>query len=166
MCTQNDSTEASPDHPSLPVLPTPEDLPAADVVVYDGNCPFCRSQVARLARWDGRKRLAFVSLHDPLVAARFPDLSGDLMQQMHVVTSDGRRYAGARAVRYLTRRLPRLWLLMPLLHIPFSLPVWQWVYRQIARRRYRGSRPEPCQTACSSNLDPSVRLTDSSDRPD
>ena len=121
----------------------------ADVVIYDGDCPFCRAQVARLARWDGRGHLAFVSLHDPWVADRFPDLSREqLMQQMYVVTRDGRRYAGAEGVRYLTRRLPRLWPLAPLLHIPFSLPIWQGIYRRIARRRYQRNRTELCDDTC------------------
>ena len=131
------------------VLPSPHDLPDADVVIYDGNCVFCRGQVTRLARWDGGRRLAFVSLHDALVAERFPDLAHDqLMQQMVVVTRDGRRYGGAAALRYLTRRLPRLWPLAPLLHLPFSLPVWQWAYRQIAKRRYRLNPDAACDEAC------------------
>jgi hypothetical protein len=30
-----------------------------------------------------------------------------------------------------------LWFAAPLLHIPFSLPFWQWLYSLIARYRYR-----------------------------
>jgi len=130
-------------------LPSPRDWPEADVVIYDGNCVFCRGQVARLARWDGGKRLAFVSLREPLVAERFPDLSHDqLMQQMYLITRSGQRYGGAAVLRYLTRRLPRLWPLAPLLHLPFSLPVWQWCYRQVAKRRYRLNRNAKCDGAC------------------
>jgi hypothetical protein len=33
--------------------------------------------------------------------------------------------------------LPRLWCLAPLLHIPGSLPLWQFLYRQVAKRRYK-----------------------------
>jgi predicted DCC family thiol-disulfide oxidoreductase YuxK len=140
---------------SPPVLPTPTDLPEADLVIYDGNCAFCRGQVARLARWDGRQRLVFVSLHDRWVAERFPDLSREqLLQQMYVVTRDGRRYAGAEALRYLTRRLPRLWPLAPLLHIPFSLAFWDWIYRRIARRRYQLNRLGRCDDACERRPDP------------
>src|SRR5262245_11680420 len=116
-------------------LPTPADRPAADVVIYDGHCRICTAQVRRLARWDGGGRLAFLSLHDPQVAARYPDLSFDeLMRNMVVVDLQGGRHVGAAAVRYLSRRLPRLWLLAPLLHIPGSLPLWQWCYRQVADR--------------------------------
>ena len=119
-------------------LPTPAENPAADVVIYDGHCRFCMNQVQKLARWDGKRRLAFVSLHDPEIAKHYPNLSyDDLMKQMYVVTPAGAQYFGAGAFRYLTRRLPRLYALAPLLHIPFSLPAWQWLYRQVAKRRYK-----------------------------
>ena len=58
-------------------LPTPDDRPAADVVIYDGHCRICAAQVKKLARWDRGGRLAFLSLHDPQVALRYPDLSFD-----------------------------------------------------------------------------------------
>lgn len=129
----------SPAEPATEIrLPTPRDNPQADIVIFDGNCRFCRAQVERLARWDGTgQRLAFLSLHDPEVARRFPDLTYDqLMEEMYVVDRRGRRHAGAAAIRYLSRKLPRLYVLAPLLHLPFSLPLWRWAYRQIAKRRY------------------------------
>jgi len=126
-------------------LLAPQDSRASDVVIFDGECSFCESQVRRLKKWDGKDRLSFVSLHDPFVAEEFPDLTHDeMMRQIYVVANQdgvyGKRYGGAAALRYLTRRLPKLWLAMPFLHIPFSLPLWQWAYRQIAKRRYTISK--------------------------
>jgi predicted DCC family thiol-disulfide oxidoreductase YuxK len=129
-------------------LPTPSERPQADIVIYDGDCRFCTGQVENLARWDSRGRLAFLSLQDPEVAKRFPDLTYEqLMEDMYVVDQRGNRYRGAAAFRYLTTRLPRLYLLAPFMHIPFTLPLWQWGYRQVARRRYRiaGKTGEACQ---------------------
>jgi predicted DCC family thiol-disulfide oxidoreductase YuxK len=124
-------------------LPTIDDLPEADVVIYDGHCSFCTNGVTRLARWDGGGRLAFVSLHDPIVAERYPDLSyDDMMRQMYVVDRFGDRHGGASAIRYLTRRLPRLWPVVPFTHFPFCMPLWQWGYMQVAKRRYRLNRPD------------------------
>lgn len=118
-------------------LPDIDHLPESDIVIYDGQCRFCQAQVARL-NWFAGGRLSFVSLHDERVAHRFPELSREqLMEQMFVVAPDGRRYGGAAALRYLSRRLPRLWFAAPLLHIPFSLPFWQWLYGLIARYRYQ-----------------------------
>jgi predicted DCC family thiol-disulfide oxidoreductase YuxK len=137
-------------------LPSPAENPDADVVIYDGDCKFCTGQVQNLARWDGSgRRLAFLSLHDPEVANRYPDLTYDqLMEQMYVVDRRGNRHAGAEAFRYLTTRLPKLYLLAPLMHIPFSMPLWRWGYRQVAKRRYRlGKTNDACATdACRVHL--------------
>ena len=141
--------------PQSTQLPTPQELPNADVVIYDGHCKFCTGQVQNLQRLDGGSRLAFVSLHDPFVAKNYPDLTYDmLMDQMYVVDQAGNRYAGAAAFRYLSRKLPKLWLLAPVMHIPFSLPVWQWGYRQVAKRRYlMGKTTDACDgDACKVHL--------------
>lgn len=121
-----------------PALPGANDHPQADLVIFDGDCEFCCAQVQRLHRWDGKGRLAFKSLHDPDVAQYVPDLSHDeLMREMLVLTRDGRRFGGAKAFRYLSRRLPKLWWLVPLIHVPGSLPFWNWAYQTIALHRYR-----------------------------
>lgn len=132
--------------PAKTQLPGPEELPTSDVVIYDGHCKFCTAQVKRLHGFDGGKRLAFVSLHDPFVAKNYPDLTYDmLMDQMYVVDQLGNRYGGAAAFRYLSRKLPKLWILAPLMHIPFTLPIWQWCYRQVAKRRYlMGKTTDSC----------------------
>ena len=133
-------------------LPTIDERPQAAVVIYDGNCVFCQFQVARLARWDRFGKLAFLSAHDAETSRRYPELTHDaLMEQMYVVDRYGKAHAGAAALRYLSFRLPRLWALIPWLHIPGSLPIWQWLYRQVAKRRYRwGKTKDACQgDACS-----------------
>jgi predicted DCC family thiol-disulfide oxidoreductase YuxK len=88
-----------------------------------------------------------MSLHDAEVAPRWPDLSREqLMQQLYVVDQQGKYYAGAAALRHLTGRLPALWLLSPLMHIPGSLPLWQRLYAWVARRRYRLSGSSGCDS--------------------
>ena len=142
----------SVDNPSRSRLPTPAERPQADIVIYDGDCRFCTGQVENLVRWDSRGRLAFLSLHDPEVARRFPDLTYDqLMEEMYVVDQAGNRYGGAAAFRYLTTRLPRLYLLAPIMYLPFTMPLWRWGYRQVAKRRYwiAGKTGEACENdAC------------------
>lgn len=109
-----------------------------DVVLYDGQCNFCRSQINILRRLDGWHRLEFVSLHDPQVATNYPNLTVEqLMEQMWITTPNGAQYGGAYAVRYLSRRLPILWPIAPLMHIPFSMPMWCFLYRQVAKYRYK-----------------------------
>jgi predicted DCC family thiol-disulfide oxidoreductase YuxK len=136
-------------------LPDPDALSGSDVVIYDGECNFCRSQVGNLRRLDwGGQRLSFVSLHDPRVAERYPDLSHEsLMEQMYVVDGKGSRHGGADAVRYLTRRLPTLWLIAPLMHIPFTAGLWRWAYKQVAKRRYKLAGKSCENDACSIHFD-------------
>ncbi|TWT53311.1 hypothetical protein Pla22_09400 [Rubripirellula amarantea] len=123
----------------MPTLPDPDDLKDSNVVIYDGQCNFCRGQVNNLRRLDiGGKRLSFISLHDPRVKERYPDLShDDLMAQMYVIDRDQNRYGGSDAVRFLSRQLPLLWPVMPILHIPGTAGLWRWGYHQIAKRRYK-----------------------------
>jgi predicted DCC family thiol-disulfide oxidoreductase YuxK len=126
-------------------LPAPAARPQADVVIYDGHCRICTGQVKNLERWFAGGKLAYLSLHDPEVSTRYPDLShDDLMREMYVVDRQGRRHGGAAAIRYLSRRLPRLWCIAPLLHLPGTMPLWSWLYRQVANRRYRFGRIESC----------------------
>ncbi len=141
----------------MKTLPDPDDYPAADVVIYDGECNFCRSQVARLRALDCcGNRLSFLSLHDPRVAECCPNLSHEqLMEQMYVVNTDGQLFGGSDAVRYLSRRLPLLWPAMPVLHLPGTAGLWRWAYHQVAKRRYKISgRSQDCQDgACSVHVD-------------
>lgn len=119
------------------LLPDPAEKPGADVVIWDGHCNFCRAQVSRLRKLDSG-RLAYLSLHDPRVKQLCPNLCFEqLMDQMWVITEDGQQHGGADAARYLSRQLPRLWWLMPLLHLPGSMPLWRWLYRRVAAWRYR-----------------------------
>jgi predicted DCC family thiol-disulfide oxidoreductase YuxK len=138
-------------------LTDPDQSPATDVVIYDGECNFCKAQVARLRSLDRfGQRLSFISLHDPRVNERYPDLTHDqLMEQMFVVDQQGNRFGGSDAVRYLSRRLPLLWPAMPILHLPGTAGLWRWAYHQVAKRRYKisGRSGKDCQNgACSIHL--------------
>jgi predicted DCC family thiol-disulfide oxidoreductase YuxK len=111
--------------------------PDRDTVLYDGECRFCRRQIALLRRLDLIGRLRFTSLHETSVARDFPEISrADLMERMYVVDRTGIARGGAEAVRYLSRRLLPLWPLAALLHIPGTLPLWNRLYAAIAARRY------------------------------
>ncbi len=134
-------------------LADPDESPQSDVVIWDGECSFCRQQVERLSWFDGSRRLSYISLHDPRVAQRFPELTyQQMMDQLWLATADGRRFGGADALRYLSRRLPRLWWSAPLFHLPGLMPVWRWGYRQVAQRRYRLAGKVCANGACSLHI--------------
>lgn len=134
-------------------LPTPAERPDADVVLYDGRCRFCCARVEQLRWFDGGGgRLAYLSLHDPEVAAQYPEAPAErLLDEMCVVDRTGKQHWGADAVRYLSRRLPRLWWLAPVMHVPGAMGLWRLLYRCVARNRYLlGGKVEDCDDgACS-----------------
>jgi predicted DCC family thiol-disulfide oxidoreductase YuxK len=136
-------------------LPDPDAFSDADVVIYDGHCNFCRSQINTLHRFDCcGHRLAYLSLHDPRTSRRYPDLTHEmLMEQMYVIDRQGQRHEGSNAVRYLTRRLPTLWIAAPLLHLPGSARLWRWMYQQVAKRRYKLAGKSCDGDSCSIDLD-------------
>jgi predicted DCC family thiol-disulfide oxidoreductase YuxK len=123
---------------TLTTLPSPAQRPDADIVVYDSQCGFCTTQVEKIHRWDNGERLSFISLHDDEVERRWPGIDHDrLMKEMLVVDRDGNHYWGPDAIRYLTRRLPRLWWAAWVFNIPGAMFVWRRIYRWVARNRYR-----------------------------
>ena len=114
-----------------------DELPGALAVIYDGGCRFCEAQMRTVARLDWRRQVGFISLFDARVAERYPALEReDLLRQIYVVELDGRPHGGIDGIRLLTRRMPLLWWLAPLLHFPGTLPLWRGLYRFVARRRY------------------------------
>ena len=131
-------------------LPDPDARPSADVVIYDGDCRFCISQVKKLRRLDRfGPRLAFLSLHDERTSQRYPDLTHEqMMEQMYVVDGRGRRHGGGDAVRYLSRRLPLLWITAPILHLPGTAALWRFLYHQVAKRRYKIAGRKSGDSAC------------------
>jgi predicted DCC family thiol-disulfide oxidoreductase YuxK len=133
--------------PAASQLPAPAERPNADVVIYDGDCGICSSQVKKLPWWDCQGKLSYLSLHDPEVARRWPDLSHErLMEEMVIIDRHGNRHWGPEAIRYLTGRLRRLWWAAPVLYFPGSMFLWRPLYRWIARNRYRFSGDKSCES--------------------
>lgn len=133
-------------------LPTPAERPAADLLVYDGNCVFCRRQAERLRWWDCQDRLAYLSIHDPIVAENYPDLKHErLLEEMCLIDQQGNRYWGAEAFRRLTVVLRRLWWAAPIMHFPGMMLLAKPVYAWVSRNRYLiAGRADDCENgACS-----------------
>ncbi len=115
-------------------------MPARAIVLFDGQCAFCRKAVSLLQKLDWLGRFDCQDARNP---ANLPP-SGDpldpqrLLDEMHVVTPDRTRaYAGYRAVRWIAWRLPLLWPLAPLLHLPGAVWLGSRLYRWIARNRFK-----------------------------
>ena len=109
-------------------------------VLYDAQCPLCLKSVALLKRLDWLGRLTYVNARDRehLPASDAPLDAARLLQEMHLLTPDGRRlYHGFAALRWIAWRLPLLWPVAPLLYIPGVPQLGQRLYLWIARNRFR-----------------------------
>jgi predicted DCC family thiol-disulfide oxidoreductase YuxK len=109
------------------------------LVLYDGQCAFCRKSVDLLRRLDWLGRLAFADARDPAQVPGGVALDPErLLEEMHVLTADGRRvYHGFGALRWLSWRLPLLWPVAPLLYVPGVPALGQRLYLWVARNRFR-----------------------------
>jgi predicted DCC family thiol-disulfide oxidoreductase YuxK len=77
------------------------------LVLYDGECAFCRASLGLLLRWDRRGRLEPVALQ----SARAADVLAELgeeerMGSWHLVSPGGERWSAGAAAPPLLRLLP------------------------------------------------------------
>ena len=116
------------------------------VLLYDGNCGFCRRWVRRLQRWDRGAAIDYVAAADRGAVAGLPPLSDAALDRaMHLVTRDGQVCAGARALTPLLPILPGGRLLVPLMSLPGVQLLADRVYAWVAARRHRfGCGPTTC----------------------
>jgi predicted DCC family thiol-disulfide oxidoreductase YuxK len=108
------------------------------IALYDGHCRFCTRQVKTLQRIVGRDRLETRSFQDDGVLATFPGIPYDAaMARMHIVTPDGRVYAGAEAAARAIARIPWVGWLAYVYYVPGLRQLAELTYRWIAKNRYR-----------------------------
>jgi predicted DCC family thiol-disulfide oxidoreductase YuxK len=115
-------------------------------VIYDGRCPLCIRTVTQLDVLDGARCLRYVDLEREweLAVALVSGVSRESMrEEMTLVRSDGRVLRGFFAFREISRRVPALWPLAPLMFAPGSawagVRVYRWVAANRARRLCEGS---------------------------
>jgi predicted DCC family thiol-disulfide oxidoreductase YuxK len=77
------------------------------VVLYDADCGFCRWSLAKLLRWDRRRRLRPVEIESVEGARLLANLSPqERLSSWHFVATDGGRESGGTAVAPQHRQLP------------------------------------------------------------
>lgn len=109
------------------------------VLLYDAECGFCRWALRQVLRWDRAHRLRPCALQDPEAVRWLGDLpEEDRMGSWHLVSADGTRVSGGRAVAPLLRLLPGG---RPLAVLAEAFPgLVERAYRWVARHRGRLGR--------------------------
>lgn len=106
------------------------------VVIYDGDCRFCRQQIDRIRGWDRHGVFEYAPKQTPGLDDRFPVLAqGDFNTGMRLIDPSGVLYVGADAVYEIFRRLPRWWLLAWVYRVPVLHALFGRMYAWIAARR-------------------------------
>jgi len=125
-------------------LETPPRQIAADapkgIVLFDGDCAFCRRSVAILARLDWFRRMDFQNFRDKEhLPESFVSLDESRMnEEMHVLTPNRRElFAGFAAFRWIAARLPLGWMAVPLMYVPGVPRLGQRIYLWIAKNRMK-----------------------------
>lgn len=101
------------------------------MILYDGACPLCRSEIELYRRQDKEGRLCLVDISTPAGAAQLPSgLSQQAaLARFHVVLPSGEQVSGAAAFVQVWRRLPRWRRLARLAALPGVAVVLEGAYR-------------------------------------
>lgn len=104
------------------------------VLIYDGDCEFCRLWVARLSPLT---KGAVVYRSSQETGKSYPQISPEHFAfSVYFVDPDGSFCSGAKAVFKTLAYAPNgKWLLRAYENIPGFAPVSEWGYRQVAKNR-------------------------------
>ena len=123
--------------PDLPHVASP---PPKPLLVFDGDCEFCRFWIARWRRQTG-EAVDYQPYQEPRIAERFPELPRErFARAVQLIEADGRVSEGAHAVfRALAHSGRGAWLWC-YLHLPRFAFITERTYRLIADHRPLASR--------------------------
>ncbi len=108
------------------------------IVVFDGQCNFCRLSVRHLEIMDLWGRLQMRDFHTMEdLTLLHPDLNhAKAASQLYLIEPDGRLSGGFFAFRRLSLLLPMLYPCIILFYFPGTGLMGPWVYAWIAKNRY------------------------------
>ena len=119
-------------------------------VLFDGNCPLCRREIAHYQRRKGASRIQWIDISSP---KSLPFLQSyglthsQVMAVFHTIDRSGQVFRGAAAFLELWSQLPAYRWLSKVIHFSGTLPILEKAYLAFARRRYAKScRDGRCST--------------------
>jgi predicted DCC family thiol-disulfide oxidoreductase YuxK len=108
------------------------------VLVYDSQCNLCLATKAWFEKRDSAGNVGFVSAHDPHLTQEFPQLQGlDLLGEITWIDQHGQLWRGPDAIASALRHVPSWQWAANLMMLPGTKILRHFVYRLIARHRYR-----------------------------
>ncbi len=108
--------------------------------LYDGQCPICRYDVARLHQADKQERLIFIDVTTPEFQ---PEVYGQsreaLIARIHARRADGTLIEGPEVFRLAIAAIGYGWLVAPT-RWPVFRQITEVAYRWFARNRHQTAR--------------------------
>jgi predicted DCC family thiol-disulfide oxidoreductase YuxK len=130
-------------------------LPRVGWVLYDGGCGFCFRWVHFWEKIIDRRGFSLKDLQSAWEDGSMETPQSNLLDDIQVLTRDGKLKSGADAYLFVARRI---WWAWPFYAI-FRLPGFNWMlwhgYRWFNRNRYRISRH--CPLPHSANSGPALK---------
>lgn len=124
-----------------PAVARPASAGDRAVLIYDGECAFCRASalwLLRRAQRGGAETLDVLPCRSELRRQRYPQVSEEAcLTAMQLVLPDGRVLAGADAAPEILRRVPRWAWLARAFDLPGARPLARRAYAWIAANRMR-----------------------------
>jgi len=114
-----------------------EHLPPNDerpIMIYDGDCGFCRRWIARSRNVTGG-RVEYLPYQTEGLLGRLGVSPVDAERAVQLVFPDGTRQEGAAAVFGALAEVPRYRRLQVISSLPVLGTLTEWVYRLVARNR-------------------------------
>ena len=104
-------------------------------IFFDADCLLCARSAARVSRLLERRGFRLLPLQTPGTAARLGVTTEALLARMHLLTADGRRFAGADALVEVARHVGWARPLVAATRFPAALPLLRRCYDWIAASR-------------------------------
>jgi len=103
------------------------------LVLYDDGCPLCTFQMKLLTWLDWFHKIELIPVSDARAHQVAPSVDREqLLEAIHCVSSKGRIYRGARAIRFLGFRMPLLAPLALFLWIPGVIWIAEKIYMWVS----------------------------------
>jgi len=127
--------ERSPDRPGGLEAAAPWEKSFRGWILYDGACCSCTASARRFGRIFRRRGFLFLPLQTNWVMKRFDLEPGAPLDEMRVLTADGRDIGGGDAVIFLARHIWWAWPFAALARLPGMRKLLDRAYRWIAIHR-------------------------------
>ena len=107
---------------------------------FDGNCPFCSAEIARLQSWNKARKLAFIDISEPDFNPLILGVDrAALDRELHSQKQNGEILVGIDSMLASYTLVGKGFLVFPL-RLKLLRPLLAHLYRKFARNRYRISR--------------------------